>query len=60
MLCKHQVVGSIPTGSTKGAASGFTLGLELPLGGAGYPETQVLRLVQVHRDRAGLQMIDIV
>ena len=60
MLCKHQVVGSIPTGSTKGAALGFTLGLELPLGVGTIRKTQVLRLVQVHRDRAGLQMIDIV
>ncbi len=61
LLCKHQVVGSIPTGSTKGAALGFTLGLELPLGGAGYPEsTKFCCSCRSIRDRAGSQIIDIV
>ena len=42
LLCKHQVVGSIPSSSTKGAALGFTLEAEQPLGILAYPETQVL------------------
>jgi hypothetical protein len=42
LLCKHQVVGSIPTGSTTGAALGFTLGQSCRWALSRIRKTQVL------------------
>ena len=61
LLCKHQVVGSIPTGSTSCLQTQPFMGATAAGGSHGnIRNNQVLLLVQVHQGSRGFAKIDIV